>query len=155
VLYRGNGVAKLKQVYVTVLYIFLFVRSSLSCYRKRQISLFYCPPQVLGSITRHVDFSIIKCLVLAGPGFTKDQFRTYMDAETVKQGIKVLIENRAKIITAHANSAFKGERGDFIFFFLSFLRTLLSLLFVSGTQTLYSSHLLLLISVIPIFQQAP
>jgi protein pelota len=35
--------------------------------------------QVLDAVVRHVDFGTVKCLVLAGPGFTKDAFYEYAD----------------------------------------------------------------------------
>ncbi len=34
---------------------------------------------------RHVDWSIVRCLVIAGPGFMKDQFRDYVFAEAVRR----------------------------------------------------------------------
>jgi len=37
---------------------------------------------------RHVDWEIIKCLVIAGPGFAKDKFLEYLNAEAVKRELK-------------------------------------------------------------------
>ena len=37
---------------------------------------------------RDVDWDIVKCLVVAGPGFTKDAFRAHLDAEAVRQDIR-------------------------------------------------------------------
>ncbi len=34
---------------------------------------------------RHVDWDVVKCLVLAGPGFTKDSFKTFLEAEAIRQ----------------------------------------------------------------------
>lgn len=51
-------------------------------------------------MVRHVDWSIVKCLVIAGPGFAKDSFKTYLDAEAVKRDIRPLIENKASVFTA-------------------------------------------------------
>ena len=55
-------------------------------------SLFACPRlmcqmrlQVYEAIVRHVDWEVVQCLVIAGPGFTKDSFRTFLDAEAVRQ----------------------------------------------------------------------
>jgi protein pelota len=55
---------------------------------------------VLSAVVRHVDWSIVKCLVVAGPGFAKDSFKTYLEAEAVKRDIRPLIENKASIFTA-------------------------------------------------------
>lgn len=35
--------------------------------------------KVLTVVTRHVDWTIVRCLVIAGPGFTKEEFRKYLD----------------------------------------------------------------------------
>ena len=32
------------------------------------------------AVVRHVDWDIVKCLVIAGPGFAKDQFKGFLDA---------------------------------------------------------------------------
>ena len=37
------------------------------------------PLQVFAAVVRHVDWDIVRCLVIAGPGFAKDQFREYLD----------------------------------------------------------------------------
>lgn len=44
--------------------------------------------QVFTAVTRHVDWSIVRCLVIAGPGFTKEEFRKYLDAEAVRRDIR-------------------------------------------------------------------
>lgn len=56
--------------------------------------------QVFTAVLRHVDWSIVKCLVIAGPGFAKDSFKTYLDAEAVKRDVRPLIEHKASIFTA-------------------------------------------------------
>ncbi|KAK9906404.1 hypothetical protein WJX75_001282 [Coccomyxa subellipsoidea] len=63
--------------------------------------------KVLTAVTRHVDWTIVRCLVIAGPGFTKEEFRKYLDAEAVRRDIRDLITNKQKVITAHASSAYK------------------------------------------------
>ena len=40
------------------------------------------------AVVRSVDWDIITCLVLAGPGFTKDAFKTYLEAEAVRQDVR-------------------------------------------------------------------
>merc|ERR1711977_316961 len=72
------------------------------------------------AIGQNIDFSSIQGLVLAGPGFTKDELLKYLlleasrtkgslDSGDTKSGSSSLIsvlENKGKIITAHASSAF-------------------------------------------------
>mmetsp|Transcript_19667 Transcript_19667/g.54879 ORF Transcript_19667/g.54879 Transcript_19667/m.54879 type:complete len:382 (-) Transcript_19667:320-1465(-) len=62
---------------------------------------------VLQAILRHVDFNIVKCLIVAGPGFAKDTFKEYLEAEAVRRDLRVLIENKSKIMLAPASSAYK------------------------------------------------
>ena len=45
-------------------------------------------PSLLQAVLRHVDWSVIKCLVIGGPGFTKDQFKEYLFAGKKKQDTK-------------------------------------------------------------------
>ncbi|KAH7290902.1 hypothetical protein KP509_30G068600 [Ceratopteris richardii] len=62
---------------------------------------------VLQAVLRHVDFSIVRCLIIAGPGFTKDQFHNYMFSEATKRELRVIIENKSKIVLVHASSGYK------------------------------------------------
>ena len=62
---------------------------------------------VLQAILRHVDFAVVRCLLLAGPGFTKDAFLAYALAEAQKRELKTILEAKPKIITAHASSGYK------------------------------------------------
>ncbi|KAK9817970.1 hypothetical protein WJX72_005116 [[Myrmecia] bisecta] len=63
--------------------------------------------KVFAAIVRHVDWEIVQCLVIAGPGFTKDQFKQYLDAQAVKQDIRPLILNKQKVVLAPASTAYK------------------------------------------------
>lgn len=67
---------------------------------------------VFKAVVQHVDFSVVKCLVIAGPGFAKDEFKQFLDEEAVKQNVRPLIENKSKILTAHASSAYKHSLKD-------------------------------------------
>lgn len=60
--------------------------------------------QILQAIVRHVDFGVVRCVVLAGPGFTKDQLLEYVWAEAQRKEMRGLLEAKAKFITAHASS---------------------------------------------------
>ena len=50
----------------------------------------------------------VKCVVVAGPGFTKDSFMKYVDLEAARQDKRLIIENRSKFLECHASTAFKG-----------------------------------------------
>ena len=44
--------------------------------RKKNIIRFY--DTVMASIIRHINFDVVKAVILASPGFVKDQFYDYM-----------------------------------------------------------------------------
>lgn len=46
-------------------------------------------------------------MIIASPGFVKDQFFNFLMQEAVKQENKVLIENKPKFILIHSSSGFK------------------------------------------------
>lgn len=62
---------------------------------------------VMQGILRHVNFDVVKCILLASPGFVKDKFFEYMFQEAVKSDNKLLIENKSKFLLVHSSSAFK------------------------------------------------
>ncbi|XP_038215138.1 protein pelota [Zerene cesonia] len=62
---------------------------------------------VMQGILRHIDFSVVKCIILASPGFVKDQFYDYMMQQAVKTDNKLLIENKSKFLLVKASSGFK------------------------------------------------
>lgn len=47
--------------------------------------------QVLTAVERHIDWDTVKCLVIAGPGFVKDDFKKYMDEEAVRRDLRCKI----------------------------------------------------------------
>ncbi|XP_075969786.1 pelota mRNA surveillance and ribosome rescue factor [Anticarsia gemmatalis] len=62
---------------------------------------------VMQGILRHIDFSIVKCVIIASPGFVKDQFFDYMTQQAIKTDNKVLIDNKSKFLLVKASSGFK------------------------------------------------
>lgn len=50
---------------------------------------------------------MVKCILVASPGFVKDQFITYLYKEAVRQDNKVLLENRPKFMLVHSSSGHK------------------------------------------------
>lgn len=44
---------------------------------------------VMAAVVRHFNFAKIKCIIIASPGFVKEQFHEYMFAEAVKNDMKV------------------------------------------------------------------
>lgn len=64
--------------------------------------------QVFTAVVRHVDWSVVKCLVIAGPGFAKDTFKSYLDTEAVRRDVRPLIEHKSSILTAQVRNNIKG-----------------------------------------------
>ncbi|XP_022258840.1 protein pelota-like isoform X2 [Limulus polyphemus] len=62
---------------------------------------------VLQAVLRHVNFDIVKCVLIASPGFVKDQFYDYVFQQAVKLDNKVLLENKSKFVLVHSSSGFK------------------------------------------------
>ncbi|XP_066595606.1 protein pelota [Prorops nasuta] len=62
---------------------------------------------VMQGILRHINFEIIKCIIVASPGFVKDQFMDYMVQQAIKLDNKIILENRGKFLLVHASSGFK------------------------------------------------
>jgi len=62
---------------------------------------------VLQAVLRHVNFEVVKAVVVASPGFVKDQFLDYLKQYSIKNDVKVLIENKPKFFPVHASSGFK------------------------------------------------
>lgn len=54
-----------------------------------------------------MNFEVVRCLVIAGPGFAKDTFKEYLMNESVKQGHKHLADHRDRFLTVAASNAYK------------------------------------------------
>jgi len=63
--------------------------------------------QIIQAILRHFDFDIVKCVVVASPGFVKEQFAEYMFSQAIKLEQKVITENKSKFLLVHSSSGFK------------------------------------------------
>lgn len=72
---------------------------------KKGMERFYS--QVMQAIERHVKFDIVKCVILASPGFLKDELFQYIMHEATQQEKRVFLENRGKFILVHSTSGHK------------------------------------------------
>lgn len=59
------------------------------------------------AILRHINFNVIKCILIASPGFVKDQFMEYMIQQAIKTDNKLLLDNKGKFMVVHSSSGFK------------------------------------------------
>lgn len=62
---------------------------------------------VMQGIIRHVNFDVVKCVLIASPGFVKDQFFQFMMEQAIKTDNKLLIDNKSKFMLVHSSSGFK------------------------------------------------
>ena len=70
---------------------------------------------VVQGIVRHINFDIVKCVILASPGFVKDQFMSYMMEQAVKTDNKIILENKSKFALVHTSSGFKHSLQGIVF----------------------------------------
>ncbi|KAH6790550.1 Eukaryotic release factor 1 family protein [Perilla frutescens var. hirtella] len=62
---------------------------------------------VLQAFLKHVDFNVVRCAVIASPGFTKDQFHKHLLLEAERRQLRSVIENKSRIILVHTTSGYK------------------------------------------------
>uniref|UniRef100_A0A5S6QLD3 Protein pelota homolog n=1 Tax=Trichuris muris TaxID=70415 RepID=A0A5S6QLD3_TRIMR len=62
---------------------------------------------VMQAIVRHFDFNVIKCVLVASPGFVREQFCKYMFEKAAADGNKALLDNKDKFLLVHSTSGFK------------------------------------------------
>ncbi|KAF4655849.1 hypothetical protein FOL47_009258 [Perkinsus chesapeaki] len=80
-------------------------RSGTSGYDKA-LNKFY--DQVYQAIKQHVDFERVKCIVIAGPGFVRDDFIKYTREEATKKGDSVMLNAaKSKFVSCHCSTAYK------------------------------------------------
>ncbi|KAG6726089.1 hypothetical protein I3842_02G064100 [Carya illinoinensis] len=62
---------------------------------------------VLQAFLKHVDFAVVRCAVIASPGFTKDQFHRHLLLEAERRQLRPIIENKSRIVLVHTTSGYK------------------------------------------------
>lgn len=62
---------------------------------------------VIQGILRHINFDVIKCILVASPGFVKEQFCDYMFQQAAKNEWKAITENKSKFVLVHSSSGHK------------------------------------------------
>lgn len=75
-------------------------RKGLTSQHEKGLNNFY--QNVMDGILRHINFDVVKCILIASPGFVKEQFFEYMIQQAVKTDKKVF-----PIDTAHQNNVIK------------------------------------------------
>ena len=69
--------------------------------------------QVLQAMLTHLNFSVLKCVIIASPGFVKDDFMKYVNAQI--QADKVpLNEHKSKFVLVHSDSGYKHSLNELL-----------------------------------------
>lgn len=63
--------------------------------------------QILQAMLKYINFDVIKCILVASPGFVKDQFIEYIWQQANKRDIKTLLDTKEKFLLAHSSTGFK------------------------------------------------
>lgn len=63
--------------------------------------------QVLRSMLEHLDLNRLRVLLVASPGFVKDDFYRYMMTEASRHDLRAVIDNKSKIVLTHSSSGHK------------------------------------------------
>eukprot|EP00730_Choanoeca_flexa_P015290 TRINITY_DN6989_c0_g1_i1.p1 TRINITY_DN6989_c0_g1~~TRINITY_DN6989_c0_g1_i1.p1 ORF type:complete len:409 (+),score=83.49 TRINITY_DN6989_c0_g1_i1:47-1273(+) len=65
--------------------------------------------QIAEAIRQHVDFDIVKAVVVASPGFIKDDFLKHMFETATRNGDKLVLDNRSKFVAVHSSSGYMQD----------------------------------------------
>jgi protein pelota len=71
----------------------------------KAVQKFYA--NVVDAIKRHIDFQLVKCVLLASPGFVKEDFFKFMIDQAVRQDDRLILENKSKFVLCHSSSGHK------------------------------------------------
>ncbi len=61
--------------------------------------------QVYASILRHINYTSLRAIVIASPGFTKDSLYDYIFAQATSTSNKPLLQSRSKWVKVHSNTS--------------------------------------------------
>mmetsp|Transcript_69805 Transcript_69805/g.113320 ORF Transcript_69805/g.113320 Transcript_69805/m.113320 type:complete len:403 (+) Transcript_69805:119-1327(+) len=73
--------------------------------RDKVLQKFY--DAVMRAIIQHIDFGIVKCLLIASPGFVKEAFMNHINTMSHKMDLKCLTEHKSKFVMCHCSSGQK------------------------------------------------
>jgi protein pelota len=86
-------------------------RQSNEIYMKARNKFF---DEVYLAITRYINFEHIKVLIIASPGYVKDDFVTFMSNKSAKQNDNYYSMHKSKIIKLHASSGYKKSLDEIL-----------------------------------------
>jgi protein pelota len=71
---------------------------------------------VLEALLKHINFDIVKCLVIGSPGFVKDQFSAYVNDRLTGNLVEydIIRKNIKKFFYAHSSSSYKHSLNELL-----------------------------------------
>ena len=63
--------------------------------------------RIIQALLTHINFDVVRAIIIASPGFLKDQFFSFMNSYATKTSNKTLADSRQKFILVHSASGFK------------------------------------------------
>ncbi|KAF2355782.1 Translation release factor pelota, partial [Trinorchestia longiramus] len=73
--------------------------------RKKSFLKFF--EQIAASVYRHLNFEVLKAVLVASPGFLKEDFLQYLMKDATDRGNKPVLENRSKFVLVRSSNGFK------------------------------------------------
>jgi len=62
---------------------------------------------ILSAVLQHIDWEVVKAVIVASPGFVKDQFMDYLMDQAARRDLSSLIENKHRFVKAKCSSGHK------------------------------------------------
>ncbi|CAJ1396391.1 unnamed protein product [Effrenium voratum] len=79
-------------------------RATTTNYDKALVRFF---EQVYQGIKDHVNLDLVKCVLLAGPGFVKDDYLSWMIQRATQSGDTVILQKKSNFVSVHASCVHK------------------------------------------------
>lgn len=70
--------------------------------------------EITEAMLRHVDFTVVKCVLVGSPGFLRDQFMAHILAQAVKTDCRKILDNRSKFVVVHSSSGYKHSLSEIL-----------------------------------------
>jgi protein pelota len=75
---------------------------------QKAVSKFF--DNIITALVKHVDFNVVKCIIVASPGFYNQDFLNYtFKTANQKDELKEILSNKSKFILVHSNSGHRFE----------------------------------------------
>ncbi|CAF3592493.1 unnamed protein product [Adineta steineri] len=62
---------------------------------------------IIAAMIKHINFGIVRAIIVASPGFIKEQFFQYMLVKAARDDLRQILENRTRFILLHSSNGFK------------------------------------------------